>query len=256
MVINAIKEDLKRQFNNFFELKEKRPDIFQIIAPIYHSDGDMLDLFIDSTFNDTNKIRFCDFGMTLMRLSYTYDVDTPNKVKILNKILEESRIQNENGKLFIDAEKENAYPVLMQFAQTISKIANMRLFKREVIQSMFFEMLEEFIMTKLQKYKPQPKYYPIAEHDEYEVDYCFNGRPRPVYLFGVNNSSNARLATISCQRFIAEKIKFSSLVILESLDVLGKKDQARLMSAADKQYPALDEFKEHAEEYFERESQA
>jgi hypothetical protein len=86
------------------------------------------------------------------------------------------------------------------------------------------------------------------------VDFCFNDRPRPVYLFGVNNSSNSRLATISCQRFIADKIKFSSLIVLEDLDVLGKTDQARLMSAADKQYPSLDEFKEHAEEYLEREA--
>jgi hypothetical protein len=254
MDINELVKNLKGQYNNFFTIKEKRPDIFQIFAPLYHADGDMMDMFIDNTSMGPEKVRFSDFGMTLMRLSYTYDVDTSNKEKILNKILEEGHIQNENGKLFIDAEKENAYPVLMQFAQTIGKITNMRLYKREVIHSLFFEMLEEYILTKLQKFKPQPKYYPIPGHEEYEVDYCFNDRPRPVYLFGVNNSSYSRLATISCQRFIADKIKFSSLIVLENLDVLGKKDQARLMSAADKQYPTLDEFEEHAEEYLEREA--
>jgi len=254
MDIKELVKNLKGQYNNFFTIKEKRPDIFQIFAPLYHADGDMMDIFIDNTSLEAEKVRFSDFGMTLMRLSYSYDVDTPNKEKILSKILEEGHIQNENGKLFIDSEKENAYPALMQFAQTISTITNMRLFKREVIHSLFFEMLEEYILTKLQKYKPQPKYYPIPGHEEYEVDYCFNDRQRPVFLFGVNNFANARLATISCQRFIADKIKFSSLVILENLDVLGKKDQARLMSAADKQYPTLDEFKEHAEEYLEREA--
>jgi len=254
MEIIEIKQKLKRQFNDFFKLKEKRPNIYQIIAPLYHADGDMLDIFIDGTIDQNDKIRFSDFGMTLMRLSYSYDIDTPNKEKILNKILDEYYVHNENGNLFIDADKENVYPALMQFAQTISKITGMRLFKREVIHSLFFEMLEEFIMDKLQKYKPLQQYYPLPEHDEYEVDYCFNGRPKSVFLFGVNNSANARLTTISCQKFIAEKIKFSSLVILESIEVLGKKDQARLMSAADKQFPSLDEFKNHAEEYLEREA--
>jgi hypothetical protein len=254
MEINVIKEELKRQFNDFFELREKRPNIYQIIAPIYHVDGDMLDIFIDNIAKDNGKIRFSDFGMTLMRLSYVYDVDTPNKEKILNKILEEGFVQNENGKLYIDADKDNVYPVLMQFAQTISKITNMRLFRREVIHSLFFEMLDEFIMTKLQKYKPQPRYFPIPEHNEYEVDYCFNGRPRPIFLFGVNNYRSANLSTICCQRFINDKLKFTSLVVLEDLDVIGKKDQSRLMSAADKQFPSLDEFKVHSEEYLEREA--
>lgn len=131
----------------------------------------------------------------------------------------------------------------------------MRLYKREVIHSLFFEMLEEFIMTNLQKYNPQKKYYPIPDHEEYEVDYCFNHRRRPIYLFGVNNSANARLATISSQKFIAEKLNFSSLIILEDLDVIGKKDQARLMSAADKQFPSLEDFQKLAEEYIEREGQ-
>jgi hypothetical protein len=254
MDINELVNLLKGQYNNFFSIQEKRPGVFQIFAPLYHADGDMMDIFIDDTLHNGNKIRFSDFGMTLMRLSYSYDIDTPNKEKILSKILEEGHIQNENGTIFIETEKEYSYPALMQFAQTISKITNMRLFKREVIHSMFFEMLEEFILTKLQRYNPQKKYFPIPGHDEYEVDYCFNGRPKPIFLFGVNNSSFSRLATISCQKFIAEKIKFSSLIVLEDIGVLNKKDEARLMSAADKQYPNLDEFKIHAEEYLEREA--
>jgi hypothetical protein len=116
-------------------------------------------------------------------------------------------------------------------------------------------MLEDFIMTRLHKYNPQKKFYPIPDHEEYEVDYWFNHRRRPIYLFGINNSANARLATICCQKFIAEKLNFSSLIVLESIDVLSKKDQVRLMSAADKQFPSLEDFQKYAEEYIERESQ-
>jgi hypothetical protein len=246
--------NLKEQFNNFFYLKEKRENILQVFAPLYHADGDMMDIFL-SEISERGIIRISDYGLTLMRLSYSFDIDTPNKEKIFNKILAENSIQNENGNLFIDVKPEYVYHGLMQFAQAVSKITNMRLYKREVIHSLFFEMLEEYIMTNLQKYNPQKKFYPIPEHEEYEVDYCFNHRRRPIYLFGVNNPANSRLATISCQKFIAEKLKFSSLIILENLDVIGKKDQARLMSAADKQFPSLEDFQKHAEEYIEREGQ-
>ena len=245
---------LKEQFNNFFYLKEKRENILQVFAPLYHADGDMMDIFL-SEILERGVIRISDYGLTLMRLSYSFDVDTPHKEKIFNKILAEGSVQNENGNLFIDVKPEYLYHGLMQFAQTVSKIINMRLYKREVIYSLFFEMLEEYIMTNLQKYNPQKKFYPIPDHEEYEVDYCFNHRRRPIYLFGVNNSASARLTTISCQRFIAEKLNFSSLIVLENLDMLGKKDQARLMSAADKQFPSLEDFQKYAEEYIEREGQ-
>lgn len=254
MLTQEFINNLKQQFSNYFSLKEKRENIFQVYAPLYHSDGDMMDIFLTELPN-SNLIRISDYGLTLMRLSYSFDIDTPNKEKIFYKILAENSIQNENGNLFIDVKPQYVYHGLMQFAQAISKITNMRLYKREVIHSLFFEMLEEFIMTNLQKYNPQKKFYPLQDHEEYEVDYCFNHRRRPIYLFGVNNSANARLATISCQKFIAEKLNFSSLIVLESLDVLGKKDQARLMSAADKQFPSLEDFQKHAVEYIERESQ-
>ena len=245
---------IKVQFNNFFYLKEKRKNILQVFAPFYHADGDMMDIFL-SEISDNGLIRISDYGLTLMRLSYSFDVDTPNKEKIFNKIISENSIQNDNGNLFVDVKPEYIYHGLMQFAQTVSKITNMRLYKREIIHSLFFEMLEEYITSNLQKYNPQKNYFPIPEHEEYEVNYCFNHRKKPIYVFGVNNSANARLATISCQKFIAEKLNFSSLIILENLDGIGKKDQSRLMSAADKQFPSLEDFQKHAEEYIEREGQ-
>lgn len=245
---------VKEQFNNYFSLKEKRENILQVFAPLYHADGDMMDIFL-SEFPHKGIVRISDYGLTLMRLSYSFDIDTPNKEKIFNKILAENSLQNENGNLYIDVKPEYVYHGLMQFAQAVSKITNMRLYKREVIHSLFFEMLEEYVMTNLKKYNPQKKFYPIPDHEEYEVDYCFNLRRRPIYLFGVNNSASARLSTISCQKFIAEKLNFSSLIILENLDIIGKKDQARLMSAADKQFPSLEDFQKNAEEYIEREGQ-
>ena len=76
---------LKEQFNSRVDFKEKRPGIMQLIAPFYHEDGDMVDIFLTET--PSGKIQVCDYGMTLMRLSYSYELDTPNKERIFTKVL-------------------------------------------------------------------------------------------------------------------------------------------------------------------------
>jgi hypothetical protein len=40
-------EILRSQFNNHVALHEKRPNVQQLYAPLYHEDGDMIDIFFD-----------------------------------------------------------------------------------------------------------------------------------------------------------------------------------------------------------------
>lgn len=250
IIIMEIFKDIQENFSSYFSYKEKRPSIFQIFLPLYHEDGDMIDLFVELK---NNHIRVCDFGLTLMRLSYSYEIDTPNKEKIFNKILLENKINNSDGNLFIDTTKESLYPNIMHLAQVIIKISNMKLYKREVIQSLFYEMLEDFIDTELNKYNMKRSYYPIKNQEEYEVDFCFNNLERPIFLFAINNTSKARLANIACLKFATENIKFRSLFVLEDTEIVGKKDLIRLISVSDKMYPTLYEFKQNSKNFFERE---
>lgn len=67
MLIQDYINRLKEQFNNFFYLKEKRENILQVYAPLYHSDGDMMDIFI-TEIPDSGLVRISDYGLTLMRL--------------------------------------------------------------------------------------------------------------------------------------------------------------------------------------------
>ena len=60
------------------------------------------------------------------------------------------------------------------------------------------------------------------------------------------------MTTISCLKFQTEDIPFRSVAVLESLDTLTKKDQARLMSTADKEFPSLENFEENAIKFLER----
>jgi len=245
---------LREQFNNQVAFRERRPGVFQLIAPLYHEDGDMVDIFLEMTNGQQQYIRISDHGMTLMRLSYSFDIDTANKERIFQKILSESRINEDNGNLFLETKVESLYPSVLQFAQTVAKVTNMQLYKREVIQSLFFEMLTEFVESSLIKYHPHPNGFPLPSRDDLEVDFHFDIKPRPVFLFGVRDYAKARLVTISCLEFQRAKIPFKSFVVHEDFESLGRKDRSRITSAADKQFISLDDFKENAEQVLEREA--
>lgn len=254
--MNAV-ELLREQFNSHVLLREKRPGVMQLVAPLFHEDGDMMDIFLDLPANGSTaplqKIRISDHGLTLMRLSYTFDIDTPNKEKIFHRILAENGVSEENGEFFIEAAPESLYTALLQFSQAISKVCNMRYFKREVLASLFEELLREFIQTELQRFTPQEKIFPIPDRDELEVDWEFRPNGVPLYLFALKDTSRARLATISCQAFQLGKLKFKSIAVHEDMDKLGHKDRNRVTNACDKQFTSLAEFKLNAIPYLERE---
>jgi hypothetical protein len=145
----TVLELLKEQFNGHVAFRERRPGVVQVIAPLFHEDGNMVDIFIDEPHNGNSKFRVGDHGMTLVRLTYTYDLDTENKQRIFKRILAENHIQEQNGRLSVEAEPDRLYPAILHFAQTVAKVSGMQYFKRKVIQSLFYEQLAEFIEERL-----------------------------------------------------------------------------------------------------------
>lgn len=251
---------LRPYFNGHVAFRERRPGVVQVLAPLFHEDGDMLDIFVDlpepgAPGNGQRQVRVSDYGMTLMRLSYSYELDTPNKERIFHRMLAENRIQEQDGRLYLETDLGGLYPAILQFAQGVAKVSSMQYFKREVIASLFYEQLAEFIEDRLGAYRPRSEVLPIPEQDEYEVDYSFEAGPRPIYLFGVMDDSKARLAAISCKEFQLRRLPFRSIVVHQDFEGrLSKKDRARITSASDKQFISLDDFRENGPAWFEREA--
>ena len=251
-----ILENLKAEFNRHVAFRQKRPGVVQVLAPLFHEDGDMIDIFLDMPKEEVAPIRICDHGLTLMRLSYSYDVETPTKQKIFSRILSENGISEDRGRLYLETTAEGLYPALLQFAQTVAKVSNMQAFKREVVQNLFYEMLGDFITSKLDRFKPHADHLPITDRDDLEVDWQFEVRPRPIFLYGVKDNAKARLAALSCLEFQKRDIAFRSVVVHEDFESgLSKKDQTRITSAADKQFTSLADFQTNAEQYFSREAE-
>jgi hypothetical protein len=222
-----------------------------LLLPIYHEDGDMVDLFITSV--GENKFALCDYGLTLQRLSYSYDIDTENKESILQKILSENNLTEQEGNICLETKPDTLYTDIMHITQAYAKIASMRYFKREVIENLFFEMLDEYIFSDLKDFNPQKKVLPIPERDDLEADYSFQPNGKPVYLFGVKEVSKARLVTLSYQAYLLNHIKYLGWVVTENFEALPRKDKLRLTNACDKQFTSLDAFKADARSFLEKE---
>ena len=244
-------ELLRSQFNNRVRLKEKRPNILQLVAPFYHEDGDMMDIFLEIP-KDGGKVKVCDFGMTLMRLSYNYEIDTPNKERIFHRILQENDVMETDGNIWLESDPDKLYSAVMQLSQAMGKVSSMQYYKREVIQSLFYEMLNDFVVSNLGEYSPVFKVLPIEERDDLEVDWQFSLPTKPVYLFGVKDSSKSRLVTISCLEFQKAQLPFISVAIHEDYGNLPRKDQSRLTSAVDKQFVSLEDFQENGKDFLKR----
>lgn len=116
----TVLDDLRNQFNGHMTFKEKRPGILQVFAPLFHEDGDMIDIFLDLPSNGSPTVRISDHGLTLMRLSYSFDIDTPNKKRIFDRMVSENGIQEQNG-VYVDTRWESLYPALLQVAQRSQK---------------------------------------------------------------------------------------------------------------------------------------
>jgi hypothetical protein len=249
--MNDILEYINACFNNNIRIKEKRPGIFQLYLPMYHEDGDMIEIYIEKSNNGSYILS--DYGMTLMRLSYSYEIDTENKEKIFQRILSENQLSEDNGNIYYLSKPETLYSDILHVCQTFMKVGSMRYFKREVVESLFYEMLNEFIYTELIEFKPRQKALPILNRDDLEADYEFTPNGYPIYLFGVKDTSKARLATISCLEFQKAKIHFRSLIVHDDFEKLPRKDIQRLTNACDKQFTSLDDFKLNARIFLERE---
>ena len=130
----------------------------------------------------------------------------------------------------------------------------MQAFKREVVRSLFYEELGDFVKDALVRYNPVADYLPLPDKDELEVDWRFDVKPRNLFLFGVRDNAKARLAALTCRELQIKHVPFRSVIVHEDFeDGLSRKDQTRITSAADKQFTSLIDFKANAEQYFRRE---
>ena len=83
--------------------------------------------------------------LTLMRLSYTFEVNTPSRQRIFDSILFNNGVDNHCGNLSIDTPIDRLYEGILQFAGCVQKVCNMRYWTKETVRSAFYDDLNEYV---------------------------------------------------------------------------------------------------------------
>ena len=244
MDIDRIKALLNGATAQAYDIYERRPGSYQLIVPILHEDGDMVDIYLQDSPRGEDYIRICDFGMALMRLSYTYDL-TGTGQRIFDSILINNGVSNDDGNLYLDAPVSGLNEGIFQFAGCAQKVCNMRYWRREIIRSEFYENLRQYITNDLAEFDPEPDLSPIADYP-ISVDWSLAHQERRFYLFGVRGNEKAKNVAIALLEFEKAQLSFISLVVHENIEELGRREKTYLTRNADTQYPVLDDFRERS----------
>lgn len=237
--------------NGKIAFSEASPDSLRILAPFFHEDGDMYDIFLRES---DGRLEICDFGMTLMRLSYKTDLDTDGKMKIFTKIAMNNDISCDRGNLSMETSYRTFFTDLMQYQVAVSKISNLEILKREVISNLFLEQLSAFISNQLgKKYKNIQQHYRPTNETCYEADYAIlEKKEKPIYIMAVKDSISALRATSLCLRVTNLGINHASIAVHDGTASIAERDRNALTNAVDKQYTSLEDFEGQAEGFIER----
>ena len=227
-----------------FDLYGRRSGKYQLIVPILHEDGDMVDIYIQDSPKGKGYVRICAFGMTLMRLSYTYAVNTDARQRIFDSILINNGVNDDHDNLYLDTSINTLYENILQFAGCVQKVCNMRYWSREIVRSAFYDDLEKYITTELTIFSPIADHHPIQENTSIRVDWSLTHNHRDFYLFGVRGNDKAKNVAIALLEIQKAGLPFISLVVREDIEGLGRRERRYLTSNADRQYPTMDEFRD------------
>lgn len=241
---------LRQQFNDNIDVKPITEGKIQLWLPVYYEDGDMVDVYIESI--DDKTYRISDGGMTIMKLSYSYDINTDSKKKILNQIVKANGLTDRDGIIEKEVPVSGFYRELLSFGHTLIRISTMAYFKREMIKNMFYEMVDEYVSIHLSHFfLVEKQFVPIIGKEEYTVDYRISDN-RDIFLYAVKDSSKARLVTICEQTFKLNQIESDSVVIYEDFSNIQSMDQKRILNATGKQFTSLNEFTANGIEYLRK----
>lgn len=244
MNISNIRSLLSTRMAAGFDFHERRPGYYQLIIPISHEDGDMVDIYLQDSPLGESHVRICDCAITLMRLSYSYDLTTSTRQRVFNDILVNNGVEYEEGNLYVDTPVDMLYEGIMQFAGCIHKVCNMRYWTKETVRSTFHEDLNEYIEVELKLFSPICDQSPLPNDGLYSVDWTLTYNKRNFYLFGVRGNNKAKNVTITLLELQKAGLPFISLIVHEAMEDLGRKERQYLTRNADRQYPVLRDFKE------------
>lgn len=251
--IEHIEKVFSAGFHRTISLAEKRPNLYQLKAPFFYPDGDMMEVFLRVL--PDNSLVVEDLGMALMRLSYQFSLDSKNKQKIFREILNAYCVEEKDGNIFIKSDVEELFSKTMQLIQVINKVSDISFLKRETVKTMFYEYFENFLFQDLRKHQPIRDYYPSFDEKKKQYPSPFallrKGRD-PICLFPISSDEKCKDATITIQQYELHGFKPETIAVFENQEDIGRKPLAHLSNVVGKQFSTLEGNEGRILEYAEK----
>lgn len=241
MLTTDIETLLCTNFCSAIKTRERPDGSIQVVTPFVGRDGDTYNIYIKQ--EDDSLYRITDKGSTIMRLSYENDLKFLKGVRgqILNEIAEEYGAQFEGGEIFIKSIYSNIADAVFGIGQVLTRVSDLGLWSKNRVKSTFYEDLETNLSQVIPNTKNvQQNYFTIQDTEElYPIDYYIEPSSKSesaLAIFGVPDSSKARLATIVMSKIEEWKLNCSTIVVLNGLDNISNSDLKRLMDAVDNEF--------------------
>jgi len=213
-------------------------------TPLTFDDGDVYSVFLQPV--PSGAIQISDLGHTLMHLSYDIDTRTlrsGNRGRLFARILDESGVAEDDGKLLLETTLQQLGADVMRFGKALTRLHDLRFLTKVRVESTFFEDLERQVYGIVADEAKITKDYVderLPMKELYPVDFRIVGKTDPLFLFGVSGTEKARLTTITIQQFQAANIDFESLLVFANQEDIPRKDLARLSNIGGEMVSSLE----------------
>lgn len=242
MTLEQIEKSLCLGFCSSIKTRIKPDGSIQVALPFVGCDSDAYNIFIAKQADGSFKVS--DKGSTLMRLSYENDLKQLKgaRTEVLNQIIQENGASFNNGEVFIRSLEKDLTTTTFKLGQTLTRLSDLGLWNKGRVKSTFYEDLDfniRQVAPASQIHKDT--YLPIDQDKLFPIDYLLQGEDKPLLLFGVPDSSKARLATIIMLKVAEWQFDCNKMVVLNGLENIGNADLERLMDAANDFVPKASE---------------
>lgn len=236
--------------------RPKRQGVYKILTPFYYEDGDMYDIFLEILPGTPERLKITDYGLTIMKLSYTLDINTKPRKEALTAIVAQNRAKFDNGEIFVETSPDTFQQHLYMLSHTLMKVSCIELLNRGLVKSLFYELFQDFVKDSLSSSLGNQKitsdFAPLPDDEHLIVDFKIHA-PKPIFLYGVKDSIKASKVIIGCLNFQQNNIPFRSLIVHEDFDKLDSFNKKQITNISDKQFWSLEDFIKGGMVYVNRE---
>jgi len=243
--IDRLKEVLCTSLCKEVNLYPRLDERLLVDTPFKFPDGDSLLILVEPV--STGGLRLTDCGHTLMHLSYIMDVDDitkpGNRSDLFQRILKDHALTFENGQIYVDVATDDIGRAVFRLSQALSQIFDITFLSRNRVSSTFYEDLDRAVHRVAPHARIQKNY--IVENqdnaEDYPIDYRldFPQGDLPLFLFGIHSNEKAKLATLVIQHWRTQGLPFTSFIVFQDQERIGRPDVARLTNVGDESISSL-----------------